>query len=491
MKKKVYLGIDAGTSKLKIALSDINGSLIDSVDSIVPVLHPFETASEIDMSNLWDILCNSLNKLKARNIDIWNNIEGIGITGQGDGAWPIDKEGSPVRNAILWNDTRSKCLTIENIDEINTFSMKNNVTPSFSGGSTTILKWMKEYELENYNRTKYVLHCKDWLNYKLTGNIYTDYSDSSTDLMNIIDKRYQFEILELLDIKESISKYPELVPSTHIVGKVNSEASKQCGIKTGVPVIAGAIDIAAVSLGVGMNKVRDACTIVGTTLGNDVLLDEKSVDMNYVYGSILCHVIPDKYLRLMSTLNGTSSLDWVRKTLVPGLDYEEIENNLKNIPVGSKGIIYHPYIYGERAPFKEPFACGGFFGLKATHNKFDMLRAAYEAIAFSIYDCYKSLPEIGDEIHISGGGSNSDFLCQMISDSLGKKVLRPANSELGIKGILKTLHVGLNIDEKITNKTIYDKEFMPNLNNLEKYKEGYELFKYLQNDMIEFWKKRN
>ena len=491
MSGATFLGIDAGTTRIKAALIDFEGNTIDIIGLPVPVMNPFDGACEINMNALWEEFCVITKELAKRNPECFENIAGIGITGQGDGMWPIDKDGEPVRNAILWNDTRTKYLTIKNIDKINEACIKNCVTPIFAGGPNILLKWLQVNERENYDKTAWVLHCKDWLNYKLTGQIKTDYSDASTALINVFNKKYVWEIFDLLGLEDYERRFPDIVASTDIVGTVTKTASLKAGIKEGIPVIAGALDIAAVGLGVGSNKIGDACTILGTTLGNTIILEKSQVDHSDTKGSALCHIIPENYIRLMGALSGTSTLDWVRSILVPDMNFAEIEENIKCIPIGSEGVMYHPYIYGERAPFRNPFACGGFNGLNSRHNKYHMVRAAYEGLVLSLYDCYQSLPEVNDCVYVSGGGSESDFLCSMVADCLGKTILRSSIKELGINGIVMTLKVGLGytVDFSQHNVKSIDR-FEPNMENHLKFQNIYRIFQNLKISMEGYWNER-
>lgn len=145
----------------------------------------------------------------------------------------------------------------------------------------------------------------------------------------------------------------------------------------------------------------------------------------------------------MAALSGSSTIDWARSILVPGMDFAQIEEGLRQVPVGSNGVLYHPYIYGERTPFRNPDACGGFYGLTARHTRFDLLRGVYEGLILSMMDCYRHLPDTDGKVFLSGGGSQSDMLAQMIADGLGKEVSRPAARELGIYGIVSAVKVGI------------------------------------------------
>jgi len=291
-----FLGIDAGTSRIKAALIDEEGDQIDIASMPVKVLFPFEGACEINMMELWNTMCKITRSLSQRNPQIWNKLVGIGITGQGDGLWPVDSKGKPVRNALLWNDTRTKNLKISNRDDIDKICIKNFANPVYAGSPHILLKWLKEKEKENFKKISTILHCKDWLNFMLTGELVTDYSDASTALLNIFNKKYVGEILEIMDLGKCEKLFPKAVPSTTIIGNVKKIASNQTGIKEGIPVIAGAVDVAAVALGAGMKQNGEACTIVGTTLCNEIILDKNYIDFKNGMG--ICYIVPEKYMNL-------------------------------------------------------------------------------------------------------------------------------------------------------------------------------------------------
>ena len=488
MRNEKFLAIDAGTTKLKVALVNEDGSLMDIEDSPVAILYPIDGACEIDMVGLWVKLCLVINSLYERNYQVWNDIIGVGITGQGDGLWPIDKEGVPVRNAMLWNDTRCKNLNIDNLESINEACVKKDTTPLFSGAAPMLLKWIEENEYEYSKKIYKVLHCKDWLNYKLTDKIFTDYTDASTSLMNRYTKNYDEEILDILNLKQAKGLFPTPVPSTTIIGGITKKASMETKLKQGTPVIVGAIDVAATALGVGLKGKEESCTIMGTTICNEIILEKDDISSFDNKGSILCHVIPDKYLRLMATSSGISSLDWVIKTLVPDMDYREIEEKIKNLPIGSDGVIYHPYIYGERAPFKNPFACGGFYGLNVRHNKFNMIRAGYEGLILSIYDCYRYLSDNHKRILVSGGGASSDLLCSILSDCTGKSVIRHSSKELGINGVVNIMKVAFGTVKDFSDLTVdYETYFNPIEENKYIYMNLFNNFENIRRNMESFW----
>lgn len=492
MSKTVYLGIDAGTTKLKAALVSVEGELLAEASRSVTVLRPFEGACEIDMNLLWGQLCEVMQELRQNCPDHWDAIAGLGISGQGDGMWPVDADGSPVRNAILWNDTRTKELTLNNEEEIAQFLIEHHVTSLYAGAFPVILRWLKEKEPQHYGRISKVLHCKDWLNYNLTGVYATDYSDASTAAIEIFKKEYVPELFDMLEIPEAKTMLPTLLPTTAVVGLVNVAASAATGIPQGVPVIAGAIDVAAVALGAGVTKTGEGCTILGTTLCNEILIDSQQVDSNDTNGSALCSIVPGKYVRVMAANSGNAAIDWAKKAMASELSFQELEDVLATLPAGSGGVLFHPYLYGERAPFKDPFACGGFYGLTARHDRFHMLRAVYEGMVLSLMDCYKHLPATDGNIYLSGGGAVSDFTCSLVAHALNRQVLRPQRKELGIYGIVTAVRMALSDSQEIPefSGSQYT-EFHPDEATHRVMEEQLVRFLRLREQMSGFWKERS
>ncbi|MCG8483851.1 MAG: carbohydrate kinase [Clostridia bacterium] len=485
-----FLGIDAGTTCIKAAIVSEDGKYIDTAFEDVNVIMPSEDACEIDMMKLWDSLCHILMTLKKNNLSIWKDIKGIGVTGQGDGLWAINKEGNPVRNAILWNDTRTKHLKLENREAMDEVCIQNHANPLYAGSNTHILRWIKENEPDTFRKIHKIFHCKDWLNFKLTGVVSSDYTDMTTALMDMKNKKFSQEILDAMDLSECMDKFVLPRASSEIIGSISETAGRLTGLSQGIPVIAGAIDVAAVAIGLGVIHVGDTCTIVGTTLGNQTIVKESDIDFSK--GLILSHIPADSYICIMPTLSGASTIDWVKNLLYPDATYEEIERMIHHVPIGSKGIIYHPYLQGERAPFRNPFATGSFFGLKSTHKKDELMRAAFEGLVMSLYDCFESLPKTSDQVFISGGAAKNDTLCQMSADCLGKEIIRVIAKELGIKGIVSTLKVGLGLEKDYTSvKILVDQKFNPDTVRHMKYKSIFKLFKDLRYDYEKHWFERN
>lgn len=486
-----FLGIDAGTTNMKAALIDESGNILDIVCSPTAVLTPFEGANEMDMHALWSLLCKLTTRLREKNPAQFDGICGVGITAQGDGMWPLDKDGNPVGNAILWNDTRTRELTGIDNAALDKLLVERSSTALFAGASPLILTWISRNQPERFAKIHRAVRCKDWLNFRLTGRIASDYTDYSTCGINIFTKRHVPEIYDFLGIPQARDMLPELTAPTDIIGTVTPRASGQSGIPAGIPVIAGAIDVVATIFGAGVVQSGDGCAILGTTLCSEILIGAEQVDVTDRSGSALCSILPDKFVRVMAALSGNSTIDWAKSVLAPELSFLQLENELEHIPPGSRGILYHPYICGERAPFRNPFACGGFYGLNSLHTRFDMLRAVYEGMVLSLKDCMNALPRTQGQgkLFLSGGGAVSDFTCGLIANALGKQVVRSNRRELAAQGVVEAIKIGLDMGAKITCAGQTDC-FEPNQALYQKYNEIYTQFVSLRQQMEPYWQNR-
>jgi sugar (pentulose or hexulose) kinase len=235
----------------------------------------------------------SAQELKERFPELWQSIAGVGVTGQGDGMWPVDAQGQPVGRAMLWNDTRTRDFGIERDAQLSEFLISKSSTALFAGAFPVLLKWLKQNAPSDYARIAHVLHCKDWLNFRLTDVLASDYSDQSTASIDIFTKEYVPELFDRLGIPEMKAALPTLYPSTHVLGSVTTEAEQATGIPASVPVVTGCIDVAAVALGTGMDKLGDGCCILGTTLCCELLLSASQVNVT-IQRSAPCSVLPDK-----------------------------------------------------------------------------------------------------------------------------------------------------------------------------------------------------
>ncbi len=476
---KQYLCIDAGTTKLKAGLVDEAGNLTAMTHKTLITERPQPGYCEMDMNGLWDDLCQLLLHLREMSGARWNQLAAIGVSGQGEGAWLLDEHRQPVGKAILWNDNRSDTIDPETWNRAMEVCRKNHLTPLCKGSYLAILHWMKRKEPDHYQRIRHILYCKDWINLHLTGSLQTDFTDASTTAFNIFKKEYVWDIFDVLELREMKKALPIPYPSNRCVAVTNVETEALLGIPHGTPVAAGALDVAATAVGLGVMSAGEKGSILGTSLANLLVLDEAQVKAeSFSGGSVLCHVAPGTYLRQMSSLNGTQVLDWCQKEIADGLSFSKMETMARSVPAGADGIVFLPYLFGERAPFQSSKVCAGFFGLQATHEKRHMVRAVYESLAFVLHDCCRHMPPTRGVRQMAGGAARSDFLCGVISDVTGEIICRSPQQELGLMGLYRILS---NSEPPAFHETT---RFTPNRENQAVYLRQFEVFKELQNSFF-------
>jgi len=482
--EKYFIALDAGTTSIKAAIISSEGKFVDVRDEPSEVLMPFNGACEMDMTKVWASAKAVIKKLGDSHKDIWAKVCAIGISAQGDGLWMMDASGQPIRNAILWNDTR----TVMDFEAINPICLSLNTCALFPGANAAILTWLKKNEPQNYAQIAHIFHCKDWLNFKLTGHIGTDATDGSTAIMDIYTKEYSYDLLDKLQLSEVKKAFAPIYKSDEIIGHVKADVANELGLDEGVPVIAGALDVLAIATGCALVSGGQRGSIIGTTLANYVVMDEATArGCIATNGSILCHTKKNTYIRLMAALSGASSLDWMNKEILRGENYAAVDEKISEIRIGSEGVMSTPYIYGERAPFKLNSASGGYYGIRANHTKYHLARASFEGMVMSMLDCFENLPKGDAEVYVAGGGAKSRCICQMICDSLGAITYRFGNKELGLLGIYRLILAALNIEKDATSDM---DRFEPDMKNHILYGELYKEFKLLKESLMPFWRSR-
>lgn len=485
----VFLGVDAGTTNIKLSLYDLSMNEICAYGKKTTIYNPCPGASEIDMNELWDDLCFCTQKLKSREPDAWKRIVGVGISGQGDGLWPLDQDNNPACRAILWNDSRSKTLNLDATPGLDALLGREYANTIFAGSMIALQKYLKATDPETYAKIRTSLHCKDWLNFKLTGRIVSEYSDiTCSSGMNMKTKQYIPELYRLLDIPEALETMPEVVEPTDIIGTISDKAAQACGIAAGTPVMAGCLDCCAVSAGIGFFHPDRACTIIGTSMISEVVQTIDQVDPADLRGLLLYHVTPGRYIKIMNTAGGSSCTDIIKNMLFPDETFDDLFTALDRIPIGSNGVTFHPYLFGERAPFKNPYAFASFFGMRNHNTRYDLMRAAYEGLAMSFVDCYQGKSGF-DTVYLSGGASASHFICQMFCDAIGMPAKRPTFDEPGTLGIVKMLMVSLGYAESFAELEVDSYiSYKPNMERHAQYRKLYEKFVGFRESIQSQWR---
>lgn len=503
MAKDFLMGIDAGTSAVKTAIFDLDGNIISLSRRPVSIEIPRPGWAEQNMDSVWEAVRDTIREVLSKSRVSSSDIAGIGISGQGDGCRLIDKQLRPVRASILWIDGRTgEIVTRWQKDGVDSRGFKISGSAIFAGTAAAIIKWLEKNEPNNLKRSCHFLFAKDWIKLKLTGQISTDESDASRGPINLEKRCYSDKLFEIFEISPYRQIFPRILPSAELSGEITSQAAEETGLRKGTPVIAGMIDVVAMPIALGVVHHGQAYAIVGTTCFNAVLADQLILESKSV-GMSLAYPLSGKFIRAMPSMAGTPNLDWFvreccledkREAKKGGKDfYALLEGKISKIPVGSEGIIYHPYLNpgGERAPFVKPSARAQFFGISLEHNRGHLLRAVYEGVALSMLDCFNHIPVEIQEIRLTGGGAESKLWCGIFADATGKTIKTFRGTELGAMGAALTAGVAVgiypNLIEAVEKTVRVEKEYPPNFLHHRKYLQIYELYRQMREHLWEDW----
>ena len=454
---KYLLGIDVGTSGAKVVLFDAEGRLVGSVTGEYPLLQPANGWAEQDPDEWWRAVVAGIAQLVAEHPAQMAALAGIGLTGQMHGLVMIDDAGVVIRNAILWCDGRTTAQCEEITRRLGAQRLiditANPALPGFTAGK---ILWVRQHEPENYVRCRHILMPKDYIRYKLTGVLGADASDASgTNLFDVAARRWSDEILELLGIDPAL--LPPVSESPEVVGAVTEVAALSCGIRAGIPVVAGAGDNAAAAVGLGVVKAGRAFTSIGTSGVIFAHTDTVTIDPG---GRVhtFCAAVPGAWTVMSCTLAAGLSLRWYRDVFCQseveeaaglGIDaYDLIAEEIARVPSGSDRLLFLPYLMGERSPLLDSNARGVFFGLSSIHSRAHLARAVMEGVTYSLRQCLDVLRSMGvscEQMLACGGGARSALWRQMLADMFALPVAVPGGDEGPAFGAALLAGVGAGI----------------------------------------------
>ncbi len=496
---KYILGIDVGTSNVKAVLFDENGNeaCVSSEESLT--INGSGNQVEQDMDLVWEKVRHCIKSVMSSGVASKEDVIAAGVTGQGEGCWLIDKEGNPVQNAILWCDGRAvnevKEITEDN-PSVGKMYHTTTGTPPLLGNQMILLKWMKMNRREALDKADKLIFCKDFIRFKMTGEVKTEITDSLTSLVDVETGRIADDLMKAMDIYEYRDYLPDPVRSDEVVGTIKDSFADEAGLKRGTPVIAGALDTSATAVGLGAIHEKDVCVILGTTCASEIVMRKEDCDFGVANSRYEKHPLGELYVELQPTLNGTPNIDWMLENIALTKDFNEIDKIVDSVPVGCGGVVYHPYISvaGERAPFYHPYARASFFGISQVTTREYLIRAVYEGISLSIRDCLRNVDKSGT-IYLAGGGAKSPVWAQMIADVVGMKVMIPAGKELGAKGVALMAGVSQGLykdyEEAVKKACTFKQVYEPNLMNTKKYDLLYELYRRVRIHNQEIWDYRH
>lgn len=426
------LGIDISTTGAKALLIDEQGEVVSSATTPLSLSTPKPLWSEQDPAEWWSGAANSIRQALAQIGASGEQVKAVGLTGQMHGLVLMDIQGRVLRPAILWNDQRT-AAECEEITQKVGFERLLRITgnKALTGFTAPKILWVRNHEPHIYAQAAHVLLPKDYVRYCLTGDFAVDKADGSGMILFDLQTRdWSQEMLDCLEIPRSWM--PRSYEGPEVTGVVNARGAAATGLKPGTPVMAGGGDQAAQAVGVG------AVTpgIVALTLGTSgVVFAATPRPLIEPNGRLhaFCHSVPGTWHFMGVMLSAAGSLQWYRDTLAPGLAFDNLLAPAQNIPAGSEGLFFLPYLTGERTPHPDPLARAGFIGLTVRHTQAHLTRAVLEGVAFGLRDSMELIRQAGlgdiQQIRVSGGGAKSGLWRQILADVMDAELVTVNTTE--------------------------------------------------------------
>ena len=472
-----YIGVDLGTSALKLVMMDSRGELVKSVSKEYPLYFPHSGWSEQNPTDWFWAVKEGLKELAAGAAE---KIAGISFGGQMHGLVILDKDDNVLRPAILWNDGRSTKET----DYLNNVIGKEKLSEltaniAFAGFTAPKILWVKNNEPEIFEKISKIMLPKDYISYMLSGSFCTDYSDASGMLLlDVKNKKWSQEMIKICSISEDM--LPKLYESYEVVGNIKPELAKELGLNEDIKIIAGAGDNAAAAIGTATVG-EGACNISLGTSGT-IFISSKNFGVDK-YNALHSFDHADGYYHLMGCMLSAASCNkWWMEDILKTEDFGGEQKGIDNL--GENKVFFLPYLMGERSPHNDPFARGSFIGMSMDTRREDMTLAILEGVTFALRDSLEVARSLGIEIKktmICGGGAKSPLWKKLVAKIMNVEVEVPVSEEGPGFGAAILAAVGCGEYDNVeaaTKAIIKIKEkIKPEEELVLKYEERYQKFK--------------
>jgi L-xylulokinase len=449
------LGIDNGSTVSKAALFNLKGKEIAVASCKADTEYPHPGWTERDMEMLWQSTASAIREVLAKADVQPEEIAGIGNTGHGNGVYLLDKQGQPLRNGIQSMDSRAANVVTEwNQRNLHAQVFPFTIQSFWPAQPNALLVWLKKNEPENYAHLGAILMVKDYIKYRLTGEITGDYTDmSATSLMDVRNKCYSRELMALYGLSEAYDALPALKYSSEVVGQVTPGAAQETGLAAGTPVVGGLFDVDACAIGAGAINPNQACLVMGSWSINEVITLDPIVDPSLFMTTLFA--IPGLFLTIEGSATSATNLEWFVNQCCGderveakrrGISvYEVCNEEVASLLPGSTNIIFHPFLYGSNV---QPTARAGFYGVAGWHTRAHLLRALYEGVVFGHLSHIEKLRSAGahiNSVRLAGGGSRSLVWSQMFADTVQVPMEITDGNEMGARGAALAAGVGAGI----------------------------------------------
>jgi xylulokinase len=478
------LGLDTSTTGAKAILIDEGGAVVASHTTPQPISTPKPLWSEQNPADWWSGMAASIRAVLEQT-GKGDSVAAIGVTGQMHGLVCLDADGEVLRPSILWNDQRTQA----ECDEITVTVGAERLIQltgnrALTGFTAPKILWVRKNEPEVYAKIKHVLLPKDYIRFRLTGQYATDLADGSGMLlMDVKNRRWSSEVLNALKIPAEWM--PDAYEGPDVTGTVNAAGAAGTGLKTGIPVVAGGGDQAAQAVGVGAVKPGVVALTVGTSgvvfapLGSYAYEPQGRLHA-------FCHSAPGRWHFMGVMLAAAGSLQWYRDTLAPQVGFDDLLAEAANVPAGSEGLQFMPYLSGERTPHPDPLARGAFIGLTTRHTRGHMTRAVVEGVSFGLRDGFELIKQseagrVIDQIRVSGGGAKNPLWRQILADVLGAPLYSVEALEGAAYGAALLAGVGAGVWKDVESATDHIQlgEKVTPSSNAGAYEPAYQVYRSL------------
>lgn len=483
-----FIGIDVGTSSVKSLVMQADGKILGVAQRKYDVLRPLLGYAEQDIDVLWQAAKETIQELSGRYPEVMRSVKAVGYSGQMHGLVMVDKAGKPLRNAIIWEDQRS----VNQLPEIH----QRIPAPEFNaitlstlstGYLISSLVWVRDQEPEIFDRMDKLMLPKDYVRYKMCGEIASDMSDaSSAVIFDTANRTWAWSIIDRLSLPRSA--FPECHESYEIAGCITAEAAAQTGLAEGTPVVYGGGDTLMHEVGTCMiDETRPWVANIGTSCQVTCAMNQPRFDPEFRTNTF-CHVKEDLWMLMSANLCGGAAMKWMSEIILPGTSFEDMNQLAAQAPVGSDGMIFLPYLNGGRSPDNDPRAKGMFMGLTLKHTRAHLVRSTMEGVVYSLKNSYETLKSImhstPDRMIASGGGARGQLLLQMQADAFNKPIYTTVEAEQSCIGAALTAGVGVGAYAsygEACDRVIRfnDKVVEPIAENVQRYEEYFGIYKRL------------
>jgi len=494
--ERYVMAFDIGTTMIKSSL--VNSDTLEvkaSRASRVRVLYPREGWAEQEPDALWASVAEASRATLAEGEVDPASVIGLVFGAHMAGVLPVDDEGRPLRNIMIWLNERAAGLPEEvwkgfpkvagyNLFKLLKFLRITGGAPSKTGKDPiSKIIWLRENEPDIYRATFKFLDVKGYLINRATGAFIT--SPDEANLTWLADTRggrarWSKSLLKDFDISPDVM--PEIRLATDVAGEIRPEAADDLGLKPGTPVVVGAGDITVAAVGSGAVGEGELHIYIGTSDWVAGHVSERKTDVSHYIGSLLS-AIPGKYLLIAEQEVASAALEWLMGMMGMKGQYDEVEELVREAEPGAGGLIFMPWFYGERAPIDDPYVRGGLLNISLDHGKGDILRSVMEGVALNIRWAYRYVEKLvgrKEQVNLIGGGALFDVWCQILADVLQREIRRMAYpQEAGVRGAAAIASVGLGVFksfEEAASRFAVEKVFKPDPGRARTYDKLFDLF---------------